>query len=157
MVRNPFRPDPRRYRMPSSVFPGWVANTWKSMTREAGRLPWLPGREAVRMRWAARHSCKRLRAERDAAVTYADAQVVRCKTLRDQLDEEQIRRKAAETDRDAARAEVARMREALEQVAARQHSDTCSHALSSEYDCDCHVALARAALAGGGGDDAETD
>lgn len=47
----------------------------------------------------------------------------------------------------AARREVARLRDALESIRSREHSDTCSHSLVPECACDCHVAIAEAALA----------
>ena len=42
--------------------------------------------------------------------------------------------------------EALRLREALERIGKRGHLDTCSCALG-DYPCDCHVAIARAALA----------
>jgi hypothetical protein len=36
---------------------------------------------------------------------------------------------------------------ALDRIAAGEHSDTCSGQLISSIPCDCHVAIARAALA----------
>jgi hypothetical protein len=36
---------------------------------------------------------------------------------------------------------------ALQGIAKMDHTDTCSNSLSSEYDCTCHVTVARAAVA----------
>ena len=36
---------------------------------------------------------------------------------------------------------------ALDRISKMYHADTCSHALVEEHDCNCHVAIALAALA----------
>lgn len=36
---------------------------------------------------------------------------------------------------------------ALNIIASHYHADTCSHALVEDHECNCHVSIARAALA----------
>ena len=65
------------------------------------------------------------------------------------MDAEHVAALVAE--RDALRAEVERLRGALQEVAESSHSDTCSMELCFAFHaCDCHVSVARAALEGEG-------
>lgn len=97
---NPFRPCARRYRIPTSVMPGWVTNTWKKIELAAKLPGWSGDKDAARMRWAARHACKRLRRRLAAAQQERDDFQAAAEHLQERLDELEDERDGLRNQRD---------------------------------------------------------